>query len=169
LQHISQRVLAFCIFIGAFCIVQYRQKAQKFLKVLLNTCSRNTVYLPKRHNIKYNPIFLLLQQETFNKKNDLFPVLYFTKRLVFPWKCVAYMDVILQFCYGRQKLRIADLMCIRDSNVSLSFQDMLLEYFTCSTPLEWGHEVGAVGWGIALKPECLGFDSRWCNWNFSLT
>ena len=28
---------------------------------------------------------------------------------------------------------------------------------------------GTIGWGTALQAGRLGFDSRWCHWNFSLT
>jgi len=38
-----------------------------------------------------------------------------------------------------------------------------LFYFYCEAPGD------TVGWGTALHPEGLGFDSRWCHWSFSLT
>ena len=35
--------------------------------------------------------------------------------------------------------------------------------------VEWGHAVAQLVDALRYKAEGRGFDSRWCNWNFSLT
>jgi hypothetical protein len=34
---------------------------------------------------------------------------------------------------------------------------------------DWGHAVAQLVEALSYIPECRGFDSRWCHWNFSLT
>jgi hypothetical protein len=40
---------------------------------------------------------------------------------------------------------------------------------TCFYPCTWGHAVAQLVEALRYKPEGRGFDSRWYNWNFSLT
>ena len=39
----------------------------------------------------------------------------------------------------------------------------------CSYFILWRHAVAQLVEALRYKPEGRGFDSRWCNWNFSLT
>jgi len=40
--------------------------------------------------------------------------------------------------------------------------------FICGTLVSSGHAVAQLVEALRYKPECRGFDSGWCNWNFSL-
>jgi len=44
---------------------------------------------------------------------------------------------------------------------------IIFSVFCYFTP--WGHAVAQLVEALRYKSEGRGFDSRWCNWNFSLT
>jgi hypothetical protein len=44
---------------------------------------------------------------------------------------------------------------------------MAMNYLKYLIP--WGHAVAQLVEALRYKPEGREFDSRWCNWNFSLT
>ena len=41
--------------------------------------------------------------------------------------------------------------------------------FTYTYIIKWGARCGVVVKALRYKPGGRGFDSRWCNWNFSVT
>ena len=46
---------------------------------------------------------------------------------------------------------------------------LVLIYLSYKQFLVIGHTVAQLVEALRYKPEGCGFDSRWCNWNFSLT
>lgn len=81
-------------------------------RVCLRHVQSNQHIASERIRHKGMAIFRILPRNNFNNKNCSFTLIYFyvIKILVLPWKCVTYVDVILQACRGRNKrLRIAGL------------------------------------------------------------
>ena len=53
------------------------------------------------------------------------------------------------------------------SDIKLVFHSSTVEYIHLH--INWGNTVVQFVEALLYKPEGLGFDSRWCNWNFSFT
>ena len=59
----------------------------------------------------------------------------------------------------------ADRVCIKTAIKAAKTQI----HFTALLVLYLGHAVAQLVEALRYKSEGRGFDSRWCNWNFSLT